>query len=322
MTAQDQEQLERSLLKRGDDVDSLFRDFKWSLLSRHKSMFVDIEAYDRVFNRQEFSATDTEANSVNFVSMLKPTLFEGAILLGANIEDSILYHWMTTHHRCRFEKHSEITSRLRPSRSDGHRLKLYYFFDGDTRSSKYRFNCQTPDGGTVIDEIDRRAVGKFGSDKFLYVSNNDRKSELLANHVNAVKMAVDTRGLNAYSSFNNIYAAFALNRKPPHIKVLNDLGLSSDLIYQATTCEQIYQSICRTSLRDPKADSEVIAIVPDLTTARYCQRQFEGASITKLPLSYVGKPKPFTKTEKKRRYRADLARNKLIASKRVPEFST
>ena len=319
VSARDAVELEERLLELGDDVDRLFRDFKWNLLSPYKSMFVGVEAYDRVFNQKQFSEKSSEANRVPFVSMLNPDLFEGATLLGANIQHSMVYQWLTKFHESKFVEHGRIKSRLQPAVSNGHRLKLYYFFDGDVRSSRYRFNGESDQGDLLIDEMDRRAIELFGSEKFLYATNNLRECEALSQLGHAERIPVETRGLNSYSAFDNIYISFALNRTPSHIKLLNGLGLSSDVIYRATTCEQGYQSVCRTSLRDRKAQGDVKALLPDFTMASYTAEHFPGATLIKLPLSYVPKPNPFTPTEKKQRDSAKKARNAITASKRVPE---
>lgn len=301
-----------------DDVDALFDKFKRHLQSSSRTVFVDAEAYERVFYRRNISQNGRDANRVSFLSMLNPRLLEGTILLGANIEASILFKWMTRIHDVKFIKHADILGRLQPQFPSGHLLKLYYFFEGDVRASKYRFNCAASDGRKIIDEMDRLAIETFGGKPFLFVKNNDQKAELLRECAGALRMPVESRGLNSYRDYDNIYFAAALNREPKHVSMLEDLGLSSDEVYRATTCEQAHQALFRSSLRDRSAQRLVTAIVPDLITATYISDLVGSVSIERLDIAHEWKAKPLTSCQKKQRMRAKKALKKVFASKWVP----
>lgn len=317
--ASDRDALELSLMSRGDDVDEIFREFKRHVLSPNRTVFVDSAAYERVFHRHSISPNDYESNRVSFLSMLNPCLLEGVILLGANITASILYHWMTRMHDVRFIEHAQIGIRMEPQFPRKSRLKVYHYFEGETLASKYRFNCVTLSGKKVIDEMDRLAVQVFGDEPFLYVANRNRAPELLKSCPNAMRLPVDSRGLNSYREYDNIYFSAALNREPKHIRMMGDLGLSSKEVYRATACEQAYQAIFRTSLRDKSAQHEITAIVPDFITATYVSGLVGGATITKLDIDHAWSTKALTPMEKKQRARAKKALNKVFESEWVPK---
>lgn len=316
--AADVDKLRSHLSQPGDDVDMLFDEFKRHISSPYRAVYVDSAAYERVFNRREICRDNRDFNRVGFLSMLNPCLFEGAILLGANIETSILYKWMTQMHEVKFIEHKEILRRLGPQFPRERQLKIFHFLDGDTLASKYRFDCMTASGSTVIDEMDRRAVELFGDKQFLFVANKKRTAKQLEECDGALRLPVDSRGLNSYSGYDNIYFSAALNREPHHLRMLEDLGLGSRDVYRATTCEQAYQSLFRTSLRDKSAKRMVTAIVPDLTTATYIADLVGDADIEHLEIKHEWKAKALTQTQKKQRARAKKSLEQFLASKCIP----
>ena len=123
------------------------------------------------------------------------------------------------------------------------------------------------DGGTVLDNMDALAVEAFGEEPFLYVSNNDRNSEILIDASNGKKISVISHGLNNLQGHHNIYFSAALNRHPKHLAMLRSLGLSPEVVHRATGHEAVYQVAMRTSLRDPESTQKVHVIVPDRTSA-------------------------------------------------------
>ena len=75
-----------------DDVHQLFQPLFRDVLSRNRDVYVDNQSWDRIALRNNISK-ENEYNTIYFVSMLKPELFADVILLGANLEDSLLFHW-------------------------------------------------------------------------------------------------------------------------------------------------------------------------------------------------------------------------------------
>ena len=95
-----------------DDVQEVFREFFRDLLSHNKDMFVDLDSWNRLVEQGEFT-DDESLNRLFFISMLRPEAFSDAILLGANVRDSLVYHWLTRFHGYRFVEHGAIASQLR-----------------------------------------------------------------------------------------------------------------------------------------------------------------------------------------------------------------
>ena len=88
--------LKRLLGKPHDEVDDHFRPLFQALLSQHKTVYVDANSWTRIAENHIVSEDDEEKNRIYFLAMLKPSLFQNSILLGANVEESMLYDWLDT----------------------------------------------------------------------------------------------------------------------------------------------------------------------------------------------------------------------------------
>jgi hypothetical protein len=207
-----------------DDVREVFRPLLRDVMSVNKEVCADKASWDRIVERQEISKQD-ERNVLFFLSMLRPNPFAGAILLGANIEASMLFPWFQKK-GVRFEPEEEIADKLRALPSDlGKRLCISYFIS-DRNFSKHVAKKAAVKGRMVIDNMDALAVETFGEEPFLYVSNNDRNSDILIDAPNGKKISVISHGLNSLQDHHNIYFSAALNRQPKHFAMLRNLGLS------------------------------------------------------------------------------------------------
>jgi hypothetical protein len=164
--------------------------------------------------------------------------------------------------------------------------------------------------------MDRKAVALFDGKPFLYVTNNDRKSQVLEQAPGAKKMEVLSHGLNCYDGYHNIYFSAALNREPRHLALLRDLGFDLSYVHEATTHEVIYQAVMRTSLRDPNATNPVSIVVPDRHAAIKLQGLIGATGVTKLGNIESPKPRPLTPAELKRRLKVTKQIQSLFAAKR------
>jgi hypothetical protein len=179
-------------------------------------------------------------------------------------------------------------------------IEIYYFLDARF-FSKFKANQKGTDGSAIIDAMDREAAALLQGKPFLYVTNNDRKSQILEEIPGAKKIEVLSHGLNCYDGYHNIYFSAALNREPRHLGILRDLGFDLSFVHEATTHEVIYQAVMRTSLRDPNATNPVSIIVPDRHAAIKLQGLIGAAEVTKLGNIESPKPRPLTPAERKRR---------------------
>ena len=312
---------ERSVLEelfeaQRDDVQEVFREFFRDLLSHNKDMFVDLDSWNWLVEQGGFS-DDESLNRLFFISMLRPEAFSDAILLGANVTDSLVYHWLTRFHGYRFVEHGAIASQLRAfPKNSGSRLKISYFIPR-LHASKTLYKKMATTGDNLLDEMDRMAMESFGSEPFLYVANNDRKS-VLDDRPTVTKIPVVSHGLNRYESFSNIYFSAALNCEPRHFTMLKSLGFDPDHVHAATAHEVLYQCVMRTSLRDPQATTPVWAIVPVEPSAKRLAQLVGTGEVRQLGSLYVPAPKALAPTQKDQRHEARKAIDALFAPRIQP----
>jgi len=291
--------LKRLLDAPRDDVHEVFRELFRDVLSPNKCVYVDVESWNRVAEDGDISKQDDE-NTIFFLSILKPDPLRDAVLLGANVADSMLYHWFAGL-GVRFIEEKGIVSGLRQVPADlGERLRISYFVPGK-HFSKSLSRTEANGGGILSDKMDELALKEFGEEPFIYIANNGRKSEIVDNAPNMIRAPVVSNGLNTLQHINNIYFSAALNREPKHFRMLSDLGLSSELVHQATSHETCHQGVMRTSLRNPESTEEVHSIVPDEFTAKRLG-ELLGCHETRQIGDLLPPPKkPLSQTERSRR---------------------
>ncbi len=270
-------------------------------------MFVHFDSFQRVFERKEIATErgEEEANKVHFISMLHPEPFLDATIIGANIEDSLLYHWFRDWHGVEFVENTEISRRSRKMpETIGERLRVSYFIPGNRFASKHLFNQEALEGVSNFEKMNRLAIAEFKSEPFLYVPNNGTKSAI-EDEPNCTPVPVVCHGLNRFSGYHNVYCPIALNREPFHLHMLEaGFGLSAEVVHRATAQETVYQIVSRTSLRLFDSTTMVHAIVPDHATARRLADLYGSKQVRQLGLgSMFNRPKSLTGAEKQRRYR-------------------
>ena len=90
-------QLRRLLEQPRDDVFEHFRPLFKDLVSPNHQVFADRDTLDKMAGKG-FSKKDETQNRLYFLTMLNATPFGNSILLGANVEQSLLYHWLRRFH--------------------------------------------------------------------------------------------------------------------------------------------------------------------------------------------------------------------------------
>jgi hypothetical protein len=250
---------------------------------------------------------------------LNPAVLDGAIMLGANFERSMLHEWFWRYYRVRFRTFEPIKTRLRALATSGREIRAHYFLD---RSffSKHKAKQAGDDGAAIIEAMDREAASALAGDPFLYVTNNDRDALSLEETAGGRRMKVGCHGLNRYDGFHNIYFSAALNREPRHLRMLKALGFDLAYVHEATTHEVIYQSVMRTSLRRPEATDPVTMIVPDHSAAMRLQELIGATKVTKLANIDRSRLKPLTSHERNQRLKVTKLKERLFAAKtlRIP----
>ena len=313
LRAVDEATLRSFLNKPRDDVHGLFTNFLRDVVSRNKDVFAETASWTRVCEEQAVGERDDE-NTVFAVSLLNPALLDGAIMLGANFEKSMLHDWFRRYHGVRFEEFGPIKRQLRTVATSGREIRVHYFLDR-TFFSKHKAKQAGDDGTAIIEAMDRGAASLFRGEPYLYVTNNDRHALSLEESPGCKRMKVGCHGLNRYDGFHNIYFSAALNREPRHLGLLRELGFDLAYVHEATTHEVIYQAVMRTSLRRNDAADPVTIIVPDSHAANRLQELIGATKVTKLGNVDKQHHKPLSGTERNKRLKATKLAQSLFAAK-------
>jgi hypothetical protein len=268
-------------------------------LSPNKDLYVDLESW----NGALASSSATETKPVNVISILNKRAFQGHILMGANVEHSLVGA-MLRHNGVRFLSHQQITSglRYRTYPTDlGSRLKVQYVLEGRAWSKTFRDSMGTS-ARKVMEEVEEVVLAELGDTPYLLAANNDYNG-VLAQHLNCVRLPVIAHGLNTYAHHTNLVFIAALNRHPVHHRLLRSLGYSNEVIRRSTADEILHQILMRTNLRVPDSDAMVRVIVPDRKSADFLATLLPGCNVSRIgKLAYDRLP-PLTSKERKNRHK-------------------
>lgn len=293
-----------------DEAYRTFHPILSDALSGATDLFVDTASWHRVVEGGKIS-TLIDKNRIFFVSMLNPSLFEGATILGANVKKSMLYAWLTGYHGVDFHEHPVIARNLRPPMDLQGRSRISYF-SGHRWSKSRRDKAFDSGGETILVQMENEIVDLVGQRDFLLVANNDYRGKL-SKLSNAVRIPVVSKGMNEFTEHAVIVHLPALNREPKHTKMLNQLGICSETIAQSTAYETLYQNVMRTALRLPDSDQVVDIIVPSKGEADFLVGMFGEAEVRKIGDVQFTKKKPLTQVQKNKRAASNGVTKKLTA---------
>ena len=258
---------------------------------------------------------ENEKNTITIVTMLSPKIieeFKSVTIMGANFEYSMLFKWWGEYYGIAFYHDNSILNSLRfRSHTNGDRLKIFYLMESNfskTQRNKITEeiidNIECPIG--LGDKLAKMAISIL-KDGFIYAVNNDFDNVELKNA--GEKIAVISHGMNEYDDYNKAYFGAALNKKPAHNRILNDLGFDNQYIKSAHIVEVAYQFLMRSSLRKHECHDDVIFVVNDEYTARAIAELFPGCSVAPAD-GLIVKDAPFNSHERTKRSIA----SKLIAT--------
>ena len=131
-----------------DQIDDTFRSLFQHLTSPNHRVFIE-KGWEASLQRPE--------GEVTFVAVLNEKLFTNAVLMGANVERSLLFQWLTKQYDLQWQPH-RLTSRLRYQKhAFGGRVRIHHF-NVDRHISQTFKNKKTNDGRRYVDLMDAAAV--------------------------------------------------------------------------------------------------------------------------------------------------------------------
>jgi hypothetical protein len=284
-----------------DQIYEEFRELSQTLFNQHWDSFVDTEKFEKL------KAGKQKQLSVH--SILMPSVLDGfksVTIVSANFTDSMVYRLWSAK-GVDFREDRRLTSALRfQEHTNGHLITIKYADEGSW--SKYRrvtkLDPAKDKKATVMDAIVQAAKATFSDKAFVWQANIDVPDTLFNSAGERLPNA--PHGLNSYSEINNIVFLSSLNPAPDHFRFLETQGISGPEVRRAIYHEALYQSVNRTSIRDPKNIEPKTVIVPDISAAEYLNGLFPGSRIEKLEtdIPKLGRPK----TGRPRKHQSDKER--------------
>ncbi len=281
-----------------DEILEILADTIRALTNRHWRTYANTEQYQRLQRE--------EVKLLAFHSMLDPKIIQGfgsVFMAAANFEDTAIYKlWSPTH---RFEKDQEFCEFLRfQTHTNGHLITIQYVTE-DQWSRKRLNSLNAPDDQPngwqrIIQAIKDTA----GDDPFLWQANKSMHENPFG--TKGTRLPNKPHGLNRYSDTHNIAFLSALNPPTDHFRFLDTEGLSGADVRAAIYFQTAYQSIMRTSIRDPENHQSKKVIVPDRGLAEYLHSLFPGSRTERLDIGI--EPIEPTKTGRPKKYLSNRER--------------
>jgi len=226
-----------------------------------------------------------------FNFFMKPAVladYRETIILGANFERSILFHYWKG--EVNFIPHQSLREGLRYT-SLTHKAPLVKLYGMSERNISSGLFDEIAGGRQTYVNAANKAVKELqqrnGFADHIWTTNIQKgtnkpfKWSLKGGRVTYV--SPDPRGSNEYLSYNASIHMAALNPIPETFHVLKKVcGMNKEDVLAATAWERIYQWHGRTSFRVPDCMDTAHLVCPDMASARYIQKLIPGCADPKL----------------------------------------
>jgi Type III restriction enzyme, res subunit len=263
--------------KDGDDIYEWFRETAQLLINENWDSFVNTEQFAKL--------KDNRAQQLSIHSVLSPRILGGCrsvTMTSANLSDTLIYKvWEKM--GVEFQEDDGLSQSLRfQHHSNGHLITIKYATEQSWSKALQGRRAQPEDqgSGSVLNEVIEAAKAEFHNQPFLWQANKSLPDNPFGD--NAQRLPNKPHGLNDYSNIDRLCFLSALNPTADHFKFLKSRGLSNEAVHAAIYCSTVYQSVMRSSIRDPENLNAKTIIVPDRTAAEYLAKLFPGSRINKL----------------------------------------
>jgi hypothetical protein len=273
-----------------------------------------------------------KAKVLSIHSILVPEVLHGfasVTMASANFEDTLIYKiWCAE--GVKFKEDLALKQSLRfQEHRNGDLISIKYLTDlAWPRKLQGRLsNPIETDSQTYLKAMVGAVKSEFQNTPFLWQANKSFGSDL---GENGQRLPNVPHGLNDYSDIDRTAFFSALNPKTEHFWFLKTRGVDEDSVRRAVYCSAVYQSVMRSSVRDPNNSEPKIIIVPDISAARYLQGRFPGSQVEKLKTELVdwdgsknaGRPRKYQSDIKRhaeyRRRKKEIKSNEIVQLKEFP----
>ena len=216
---------------------------------------------------------------------MMPTVLDGfasVTLASANFQDSFAYQ-LWSRLGVDFSEDKKMASLLRfQKHTNGHLITIKYAIENNwskkLRDSKIK--PETDDETTYLDAYVAGIKADFGDAFFAYQANKDVPDSVFGEK--GKRLPNVPHGLNTYSHFNKMAFLSSLNPHPEVFAFLKTFGINREAVRRAIYYQGGYQSVLRTSIRDPHNQEPKTGIVPDRGLAEYLHEVIPGSKLEKL----------------------------------------
>lgn len=244
-----------------DEVLAQFSDTIRILTNEHFATHINTEHYERLRAGQN--------KTISFHSVLRPTILNGfgsVFMAAANVEDTALYQLWSRD--ISFELDRAFADLLRfNEHRNGDLITIHYGVDTPWSKRLAEKNAGPNDCQSIQDRLIEGIQNLFGETPFLWQANKGFAENPFG--PNAQRLPNKPHGLNGYSAIDNIAFFSHLNPRTDHFRFLESHGLTAFDVRRAISFSTIYQSVMRTSIRDPKNTNSKIIVVPDREAAEF-----------------------------------------------------
>ena len=307
----DPDQLELLIAKNkaGDELYERFREQAQILNNPHWESFVNAEHFEKLM--------EGYIQQLSIHSVLSPDVLDGfasVTMASANFRDTLVYRlWRLQ--GVWFQEDRHLSQALRfQKHENGHFIMIKYLTDRPW-SRKLQRTPRGPDSEnsqTVLTTMIQAVEDEFGEHPFLWQPNKSVGDGVFGSH--ARRLPNLPHWLNDYSDYDRIAFLSAVNPKTDHFRrfLASRRRLMPDAVRRAIYGSAVYQSVMRTSIRNPESSTKKTLIVPDAIAARYLEEAFPGSQVEKLQTGLFesegqtkrGRPRKYdTRSEQEREYR-------------------
>jgi len=303
---------EKARNKDEDEILSHLSDTLRILRNSNWQTYVNTEQYRRLLQGK--------TTTLAFHSMLNPKLFDGfasVFMAAANLEDTAIFQLWND--RVCFDRDEDFCKGLRfPEHENGELITIHFGVDcaWSRKAAETKISADD-DSPNVRDRLIDATKQLFGDEPFLWQSNKSLESNPFTGS-NGIRLSNKPHGLNTFSEIHNISFVSALNPQPDHFRFLEMQGMSSIAVRRAIYFQNVYQSVLRTSIRNPKDEHPKHIIVPDIEAAEYLQCKFPGSRLDRLDIGIkpasvvirrtIGRPRKYTSNAERLAGRRQKAR--------------
>lgn len=306
--------------KDDDDVFELLSQTARDLKNRNWECYVNTERFERLLR--------AEAKELDIYTVLSPSILDGfrsSFIASANFQYAALFQ-LWERRDVTFVEDANFTQSLQfEQHVNGEFIKIFYAIDQHWSRLRQRDKWPDCENAATLQLIAQAAAGLLGNEPFLWQANKNDADALRSLFGENTKLPHLAYGLNDYSDINNIILLTATNPTPDHYRFLRHQGMDGDDVRRAIYFQNAYQTVLRTSVRDPKNREPKTIIVPDWPVAEYLSSSFPGSVIERLttgipasgPEAKVGRPRKHRndrerKTHYRQNTRLSLLRSKLL----------